>query len=55
MAHGENANRRWGREYWSRRLSAILSWGRYSKDLTHRWERRQGKEIIQEQMEEVEE
>jgi hypothetical protein len=44
MPHGENAQRHYGRDYWSRRYpSTCLGWGRYAKRLTHRYERQQGK------------
>lgn len=39
MAHGENASKHYGREYWSRRLRGAPSWGRVGKWLTHRRER----------------
>jgi len=45
MAHGENAEKRWDREYWSRRPGGkhyALCWGPFSKWLTHRKERRRG-------------
>ena len=37
--HGENAEKRAGREYWSRRFPGTPSWGRIGKWLTHRRER----------------
>lgn len=48
MAHGERAERRWGREYWSRRGSVGrggIPWGRFGKWLTHRRERREARRV----------
>lgn len=39
MAHGENAAKHYGREYWSRRAPRMHNWGRIGKWLTHRYER----------------
>lgn len=39
MANGENAERHYGREYWSRRLPGMVAWGKIGKWLTHRRER----------------
>ena len=39
MAHGENAQKHRGREYWSRRCPHAPNWGRIGKWLTHRRER----------------
>lgn len=46
MAHGENANKHWGREYWSRRHKGMPSWGKIGKQLTHEKERMLNKKII---------
>ena len=42
MSKGERAENRGhaGREYWSARAEGILPWGKASKKLTHRKERR---------------
>jgi hypothetical protein len=47
MAQGENAKKYGhpGREYWSRRLVGMYSWGRFGKWLTHRKERRASRKI----------
>ena len=38
--HGKNAEKHYGRDYWSRRLkNAVTAWGPYGKFLTHRKER----------------
>ena len=52
MAHGENAERggRPGYEFWSRRPCSHLGFGRWVKTMTHRAERRQGKDEIAEQV-----
>jgi hypothetical protein len=39
MAKGENAEKHWTREYWSRRHPGLLSWGKWGKHFTHRRER----------------
>ncbi len=51
--HGERAARlgHIGREYWSRRLRGMLSWGRYGKWLTHRKERREAKRLAVRELE----
>ena len=48
MAHGENARKHYGREYWSARLPGAVPWGRIGKWLTHRRERAQAKRIERE-------
>lgn len=45
MARGQNAAKRWGREYRSRRHPSMPVWGREGKVLTHRYERRQAQHI----------
>lgn len=39
MACGQNASKRYGRDYWSRRYPCAAGWGREGKRLTHRYER----------------
>ncbi len=39
MAQGQNAAKRYGRDYWSRRYPGCAGWGREGKRLTHRYER----------------
>lgn len=41
MAKGQNAAKRYGRDYWSRRYPSAAGCGREGKQLTHRYERRQ--------------
>ena len=54
MAQGENAEKGGyrGREYWSRRcpLPHGMGWGRYSKQVTHRYERRQHRVVIRREL-----
>lgn len=50
MSHGENANKNWGREYWSRRHRGMLSWGKVAKQLTHEKERMIDKKIVQDEL-----
>jgi hypothetical protein len=50
MAHGENANKHWGREYWSPRHRGMPSWGSVGKQLTHEKDRMRDKKIIQDEM-----
>ena len=55
MPHGENAEKagRPGYEFWGRRPFSCLGFGRWVKRMTHRAERRQGKQEIEEQLREV--
>jgi hypothetical protein len=46
MAHGENANKNWGREYWSPRLKYASGWGKALKKRTHEKERMENKKIV---------
>lgn len=46
MAQGQNAAKRWGRDYWSRRYPGAAGWGREGKRLTHRYERQQGRREV---------
>lgn len=50
MAHGQNANKNLGREYWSRREHGQLSWGKYGKEITHAKERALNKKIINKEL-----
>jgi|SaaInl4_135m_RNA_FD_contig_21_1819038_length_619_multi_14_in_0_out_0_1 hypothetical protein len=58
MANGENAEK-WGhagRDYWSKRFpSTCLGWGKSGKILTKRFERRKSKQIIKEEIQQLNE
>jgi hypothetical protein len=55
MAHGENANKHWGREYWSPRLRFASGWGKILKRFTHEKERMEKKNIIRKEMKSLDE
>jgi len=46
MAHGENANKNWGKEYWSTRLRFASGWGGVFKKLTRSKDRMRDKKIV---------
>lgn len=55
MAHGENANKHWGREYWSPRHRGAPSWGKIGKQMTHEKDRMRDKKIVQDEVKNLDE